>query len=148
MLRLKLNHVSKRGRWCLTSDKPLSDLDDLVSWCMKASFGLGIHGCSFGISRDLVLTWHYGDVIMSTMASQITGVSVVCSTVYSGSEERKHQSSASLAIVRGIHQSPVNSPHKGPVTRKMFPFDDVIMGRRSHHYNRKQRVAGLPVSLE
>ena len=41
--------------------------------------------------------------------------------------QRKHQSSASLAFVRGIHRSPVNSPHKWPVTRKMFPFDDVIM---------------------
>ena len=39
----------------------------------------------------------------------------------------KHRSSASLAFVRGIHRWPVNSPHKGPVTRKMFPFDDVIM---------------------
>ena len=49
------------------------------------------------------------------------------STVYSGIDERKHQSSASLAFVREIHQWPVNSPHKGPVTQKMFPFDDVIM---------------------
>ena len=40
---------------------------------------------------------------------------------------RKYQSSASLAFVRGIHRWPVNSPHKWPVTRKMFPFDDVIM---------------------
>ena len=44
-----------------------------------------------------------------------------------GADQRKHQSSASLALVRGIHRWPVNSPHKGPVTRKMFPFDDVIM---------------------
>ena len=44
-----------------------------------------------------------------------------------GGDQRKHQSSASLAFVRGIHRWPVNSPHKGPVTRKMFPFDDVIM---------------------
>ena len=42
-------------------------------------------------------------------------------------DRRKYQSSASLALVWGIHQWPVNSPHKGPVTRKMFPFDDVIM---------------------
>ena len=42
-------------------------------------------------------------------------------------DQRKHQSSASLAFVRGIHRWPVNSPHKGPVTQKMFPFDDVIM---------------------
>ena len=47
--------------------------------------------------------------------------------LYSGTDERKHQSCASLASVRGIHRWPVNSPHKGPVTRKMFPFDDVIM---------------------
>ena len=48
-------------------------------------------------------------------------------TVYSDADQRKHQSSASLAFVRGIHRWPVNSPHKWPVTRKMFPFDDVIM---------------------
>ena len=41
--------------------------------------------------------------------------------------QRKHQSSASLAFVRGIRRWPVNSPHKGPVTRKIFPFDDVTM---------------------
>ena len=46
---------------------------------------------------------------------------------YSGADHRKHQSSASLAFVRGIHRGPVNSPHKWPVTRKMIPFDDVIM---------------------
>ena len=39
----------------------------------------------------------------------------------------RFQSSASLAFVRGIHRWPVNSPHKGPVTRKMIPFDDVLM---------------------
>ena len=50
-----------------------------------------------------------------------------CLLVYSGTNERKHQSSASLAFVREIHRWPVNSPHKGPVTRKMFLFDDVIM---------------------
>ena len=70
---------------------------------------------------------HYDDVIMTTMASQITSLTIVYSTVYSGADQRKHQSSASLAIVRGIHRWPVNSPHKWPVTRKMFPFDDVIM---------------------
>ena len=69
--------------------------------------------------------YHYDDVIMGAMASQITSVSIVYSTVYSDADERKHQSSASLAFVRGIHRGPVNSPHK--VTRKMFPFHDVIM---------------------
>ena len=49
-----------------------------------------------------------------------------CSTVYSGAIQRKYQRSASLSFVRGIHRWPVNSPHRGPATRKMFPFDDVI----------------------
>ena len=66
---------------------------------------------------------------MTTMASQITSLPIVYSTVYSDADQRKHQSSAPLAFVRGIHRGPVNSPHKGPVTRKMFPFDDVIMVR-------------------
>ena len=61
------------------------------------------------------------------MAAQNTSLTIVYSTVCSGADQRKHQSSASLAFVMGINQWPVNSPHKGPVTRKMFPFDDVIM---------------------
>ena len=72
--------------------------------------------------------WHYNDVTMSTLASQITSLTIVYSTVYSDADQRKHQSSASLAFVWGIHRGPVNSPHKWPVTRKMFSFDDVIMG--------------------
>ena len=70
---------------------------------------------------------HYHDVLMGAIASQITSLTIVYSTVYSGADQRKHQSSASLAFVLGIHRWPVNSPHKWPVTRKMFPFDDVIM---------------------
>ena len=63
---------------------------------------------------------------MDAIASQITSLTIVYSTVYSDADQRKHQSSASLAF-RRIHRWPVNSPHKWPVTRKMFPFDDVIM---------------------
>ena len=63
---------------------------------------------------------HYSDIIMCAMVSQVTSVSIVCSTVCSGVDQRKHQSSASLAFVWGIHRWPVNSPHKGPVTRKCF----------------------------
>ena len=70
---------------------------------------------------------HYDDVIMGTIASQITSLTIVYSTVYSDADHRKHQSSTWLAFVRGIHRGPVNSPHKWPVPRKMFPFDDVIM---------------------
>ena len=67
------------------------------------------------------ITWHYTDITMSPMASQISSLGSVYSTVYSGADQRKHESSASLAFVRRIH--------RGPVTRKMFPFDDVIMKR-------------------
>ena len=71
--------------------------------------------------------FRYNDVIMNVMASLITSLTIFYPIVYPGEDQRKHQSSASLAFVRGIHQWPVNSPHKGPVTRKMFPFDDVVM---------------------
>ena len=86
-------------------------------------------GLSTGDDVIIMHPWHshYNDVIMGVMASQITRLTIVYSTVYSGVDQRKHQSSASLALVRGIHQWPVNSLDKGPVMRKMFPFDDVIM---------------------
>ena len=72
-------------------------------------------------------THHYNDVIMDTIASQITSLTIVYSTVYSDADQRKHQRSASLAFVRGNYQGPVDFPHKWPLTRKLFPFDDVIM---------------------
>ena len=68
-------------------------------------------------------SYHYNDVIMSAMASQIPSLTIVYSTIYSGADQRKHQSSASLVFVRRIHRWPV----KRPVTQKMFSFDDVIM---------------------
>ena len=64
---------------------------------------------------------------MGTIESQITSLTIICSILYWDADQRKHQSSASLAFVRRIHRGPVNSQHKWPVTRKMFPFDDVIM---------------------
>ena len=74
----------------------------------------------------LFLSINYNDVIMSSMASQITSHTIFLLND-SLTDQIKHQSSASLAFVWGIHGWPVNSPHTGPVTRKMFPFDDVIM---------------------
>ena len=64
---------------------------------------------------------------MGTVASQITSLTIVYSTVYSDADQRKHQSSASLAFVRGIHRGRWIPRTNVPVTRKMFPFDDVIM---------------------
>ena len=84
----------------------------------------GISG--FGIPQDdhASLQWRHNEC--DSVSN--TSLTIVYSTAYSGAiYQRKHQSSASLAFMRGIYQSPVNSLHKGPVTRKMFPFDDVIM---------------------
>ena len=66
---------------------------------------------------------------MSAMTSQITGFTIVSPTVCSGADQRKHQSSTSLAFKRGIYLWLVNSQHNGPVTRKMFPLDEVIVWR-------------------
>ena len=63
---------------------------------------------------------HYNDVIMDAMTSHITSLTIVYSTVYTGADQRKHQSSARHWLCAG--NSPVNSPHKWPVTQKMFPF--------------------------
>ena len=66
---------------------------------------------------------HYSDAMMGTIASQITSLTIVYSTIYSYADQRKHQSSASLAFAWGNHRS----PHKWPVPQKMFPFDKIIM---------------------
>ena len=143
MLGLKLNHVGIRGprrlrtrktgemsNWYFLSD-PLTDGKKTV------------YGFTFGVYLSISsnVTWrryevkplsalltfvsgirrsHYSDAIISAMASQITGVSSGCPTVCSGVDQIKHQSSASLASVRGIHRWPVNSPHKGTVTQNVF----------------------------
>ena len=95
---------------------------------------LNVNGCTIDVPDCEMGPYgfmHYNDVIMSAIASQITSLTIVCSTVYSGTNQGKHQSPASLAFMRGIHRWPVNSQHKGSVTRNMFPFDDVIMGWRN-----------------
>ena len=78
-------------------------------------------------AKEISKLSHYNDVIMGEMVSQITSLTIVHSTIYSGADQRKHQSSASLAFVQGIHQWLVNSPHRWPEMQKMFPFDNVIM---------------------
>ena len=113
------------------------DFKDWCRWQITATKGFRVRVllCE-SHARHYINTLHYCDVIMGAMAYQITSLAIVYSTVHPGADQRKHQSSASLACVWGIHLWPVNSPHKGPVTRKMFPFDDVIMD--SHiiiHFN-------------
>ena len=97
----------------------------LVSPGLKYSSAYGLSP-----SHSITFVWfHYNDVMIDTMASQITSLTIFYLTVYSGADHRKHQSSASLAFVRGIHRWLVNSLHKWPVTRKMFTFQDVIVCR-------------------
>ena len=85
---------------------------------------------------------HYSDVIMSVEASQITSLTIVYSALYSGADQRKHQSSASLAFVLGIHRWLVNSLHKWPVMQKMFPFDDIIILNvlKTHQHVKSQHM--------
>ena len=77
--------------------------------------------------RCHILVVQYNNVKTSVLAPQMTSLTILYSTVYSGAQQRNHQSSASLASVRGIHRWPVNSPYKGPQTWKILPFDDVLM---------------------
>ena len=91
--------------------------------------------CAYNSGADK----HYTDAIMGTVASQVTSLTILYTTLYSDADQSKHQSSASLAFVWGIHRGPVNSPHKWPVTRKMFPFDDVIMCKNLSNYDTSNR---------
>ena len=86
---------------------------------------------------------HYNDFKMSAMASQIIDISIVYSTVCSGVDQRKDQSSMLLACVRGIHRWPVSSPRKWPVTRQMFPFYDVIMPGQQSLWRAIQTKVGI-----
>ena len=123
--------IFSRGRWVY------SLWPDHTAWRHRlwSSLVPVMNFCSDGTG----LIRHHSDVIMGVFASQITSLMIVYSTVYSGADERKHQSSVSLDFVRGIQGWPLNSPHKGPVTREMFPFYDVIMigrnqGDEGWHY--------------
>ena len=117
--KLKFVHVVTSGQWALANW--------LHFWKFWQEHMLQHWTCTYTSIMTMGCSNHYYDVIMGPIASQITSLTIVYSIVYSDTDQRKHQSSASLAFVRGIHRGPVNSPHKWPVTRKMFPFDDIIM---------------------
>ena len=116
-LDLFLYDINHGGIWIWN---PHESLSVIPVYCTGNSPWLAHRQAVLGVR--VTLATHYSDVIMGAMASKITSLTIVYSTVYSGADQRKHQSSASLAFVRVIHRGPVNSPHKWPVTRKMFPF--------------------------
>ena len=129
---LDLNELSHLS-WQMSGTLPWNKTSELEN---KTSVEHYLSISYVGVTNELLthyflsgiyISHHYSDVIITTMASQITSFTIIYSIVYSDADQRKHQSSASLTFVRGIHRWPVNSPHKGPVPRTMFPFDDVIM---------------------
>ena len=91
---------------------------DVCRTCGMANNEIFTQCCCGLFCVSYVLCYHYCDVIMGAISSQITSLTIVYSTVYSDADQRKHQSS--LTLVRGIHRWPVNSPHKWPVTGKGF----------------------------
>ena len=72
---------------------------------------------------------HYSDVIMGAIASQITSLTIVYSTVYSGAGQRKPQSSAALAFVRGIHQRYYHTDTKQGQSHNMVQYTRCLSGR-------------------
>ena len=102
-------------------------LDTNFYWMASPYFHRSIIITYVNMWHQYIPIKHYADVIMGAIASQITSLAIVYSFVYSDANQIKHQSSASLAFVWGIHREPVNYLHKWPVTRKMFTFGDVIM---------------------
>ena len=116
-------------QWLVTRRHQVTDIDEVLCGSGQAQVLAQVGSslvCSTNLSQYGCVS-HYNDVIMSAMASQITSLKIVYPTVYSGADQRKHQSSVSLAFMWGIHRWSVNSPHKWPVTLKIFPFDDVIV---------------------
>ena len=99
--------------WSQWTSSGIVDFDGLVF----NHQGMNIHNADRH-PTTLQLQWRH---------NECDDLTFVYSTIYSYADQRKHQSFASLAFVRGIHRWPVNSPHKGQVTRKVFPFDDLIM---------------------
>ena len=96
----------------------------------------------YTLGDDKIFICRYDDVTMSVVTSQITSLTIVYSTVNSDADQRKHQSSAYLVFVWGIRWWPL----KGPVTRKMCPFYDVIMAFSiiPQHWRGKGMIGILP----
>ena len=102
------------------------DLRHSTKLTIKVKMDSGRYACVVMMAVPFNFTYlplfncHCGDVIMGAMASQITSLAIGYSTVYSGRDQRKHQSSASLVFMWGIHRWPVNSPPEGQSRGKCF----------------------------
>ena len=109
---------------------------DIISQGVHTHIRLALYCVYYGLVqtnlhisfRITSMALYYSYVTMGVMASQITSLTIVYSTVYSGADKKSKLRVTGLC--GGIHRWPVNSPRKGPVTLKMFPFDDAIMVNR------------------
>ena len=102
--------------WCPTDKTILTRLTTQVGTGSHNSLVLNRRGGCGWFPRP----YHYIDVIMTTMAPQITSLTVVYSTIYSDADQRKHQSSALLAFVWGIHRDRWIPRTKGQLRGKCF----------------------------
>ena len=96
----------------------VSILLHLMLWSQKYTTKRGLY--IYDMPRYRIFIIHYIDVIMTTVASQITSLAVVYSSVYLDANQRKHQSSASLAFVWGIHRDRWIPRTKGQLRGKCF----------------------------
>ena len=118
----------------------------VTHFCIGKRAVIGSDNLLSPVRCPAIIWTYYSDVIMGAMVSQFTSPTTVYSTVYSRADQRKFQSSASLAFVRRIHRW----PNKRPVTRKMFPFDDVIMQNPmeyGRHWQKQRRRTFFSSSL-
>ena len=100
----------------------------VMTWCSQATSLYLNHGRVDPLSWNHIMMvspdhnklTHYSDVIMTSMATQITSLTIVYSAVYSSADQRKRQSSASLAFVRGIHRDRWIPRTKGQLRGKCF----------------------------
>ena len=90
------------------------------SWYLLLTHKCSIEAVTYVLFGDEGPVHHYDDVIMTTMVAQITSLTVVYSTVYSDANQRKHQSSASLAFVWGNHRDRWIPRTKGQLRGKCF----------------------------
>ena len=130
-------------------DLPKDLFQKVIYWARDSSFAkIKLAGMSNIVGSGHIVAHirylecrHYSDVIISAMSSEIIGVSMLYPPACSAPDQRMYQSSASFAFVRVIHRCPVDSPHKGPITRKIIPLHDVIMRRGElwHDYSNRRK---------
>ena len=116
----KIAFKSPRGRWVTITCWESIGLETGIHWEHQTNSGPVSYWQDFCCKYLQTFKVHYTDVIMTPMASQITSLTVVYSTIYWDKDQRKHQSSALLAFVWGIHRDRWIPRTKGQLCGKCF----------------------------